>query len=137
MNYKVGWVIPAQVLGLTHFHPIVTAEDIQGVVETAEKLLTGVSRRFNIVIDNRIVKMDTLTTLQQMKQAAPFLANYHLRDVVMVVPLDTESLPEPQTDGYVTLTYVRSIEEAIEHIADADEFLDIADMDARFFPEHT
>lgn len=137
MNYKVGWVIPGQVLGLTHFHPIVTAEDIQGVIETTEKLLTSMTRRFHIIIDNRIVKMDSLTTLQQMKQAAPFLANFHLREVVLVVPLDTETLPDPQTDGYVTLTYVRSIEDAIEHLDDVDGFLDVADMDARFFPEHT
>lgn len=137
MNYKVGWVIPAQVLGVTYFHPIVSPEDLEGVVDTTQKLLAGMTRRFHIIIDNRIVKMDSLTTLQQMKQIAPFLANYHLREVVMVVPLDTKELPEPQSDGYITLTYVRSIEEAIEYLDDVDEFLDVADMDARFFPEHT
>jgi hypothetical protein len=137
MNYKVGWVIPSQVLGLTHFHPIVTPEDIAGATETAEKLIEAISRRFHIIIDNRIVKMESLTTLQQLKQAAPFLANYNLREVVMVVPLDTQTLPEAQSDGYINLTYVRSIEEAIEHLDDLDDFLDVADMDARFFPEHT
>lgn len=137
MNYKVGWVIPGQVIGLTHYIPTVTLADVEGVIATTTQLLSTVHRPFHMIIDNRVVSMKQLPDLQDLQSSSPFINHDLLREVVMVVPFEMSERPAPQHAGNVTLSYTDTIEAAIHHLDEADDLLDVADMDARFFPEHT
>src|SRR6185503_1173403 len=111
-NYQLGWYIPNQIAALTHFHPDVTAEDFQGVVQAGQELLQHVNSEFHIIIDNRVVGMSSPASLGQMKQMVPYMNHPLLRWVVVVKPehlaLDADSLLVEQ-DGAAQLKNVASL----------------------------
>ena len=78
-NYQLGWYVPDQIAALTHFHPDVTAEDFQGVVQSGKELLQHVGNEFHIIIDNRVIGTSFLPSLGQMKQMVPYMNHPLLR----------------------------------------------------------
>jgi hypothetical protein len=135
-NYKLGWYVPNQIAALTHFHPDVTAEDFQGVVQTGQELLQHVDNLFHIIVDNRVVGMSFLPSLGQMKQMVPYMNHPLLRWVVVVKPeqlaLATDSLPV-ETDGVTQLKHVASLEEALRHLRQATIGVQWQQADEAFF----
>jgi hypothetical protein len=135
-NYKLGWYVPKQIAALTHFHPDVTAEDFQGVVQAGQELLQHAANEFHIIIDNRMVGMAFLPSLDQMKQMVPYMNHPLLRWVVVVKPeqlaLDTNSQPVQQ-DGATQLKHVASLEEAIGHLRQATTDVQWHQADVTFF----
>lgn len=136
-NYRLGWYVPNQIAALTHFHPDVTAEDVQGVFQGAQKLLQHVSNEFYMIIDNRVVAMSSPVSLRQIKQMAPFMNHPLLRWVVVVKPerlaLDTDSLPV-EHEGATRLKNVASLEEAINHLQQVTAEVQWQQADVAFFP---
>jgi hypothetical protein len=136
-NYRVGWYVPNQIAALTHFHPDVTAEDIQGVFQGAQELLQHVSNEFHMIIDNRVVGMSSPVSLSQIRQMAPFMNHPLLRWVVVVKPehlaLDTDSLPV-EGEGETRLKNVASLEEAIKYLQQVTTEVQWQQADAAFFP---
>ena len=135
-NYKLGWYVPNQIAALTHFHPDVTAEDFQGVVQAGQGLLQQVGNQFHIIIDNRVVGMSFLPSLGQMKQMVSYMSHPLLRWVVVVKPeqltLDTDSLLA-ERDGATQLKHVASLEEALRHLRQATTDVQWHQADATFF----
>jgi hypothetical protein len=135
-NYKLGWYVPNQIAALTHFHPDVTAEDFQGVVQAGQELLQHVGGEFHIIIDNRVVGMSFLPRLGQMKQMVPYMNHPLLRWVVVVKPkhlaLDTAGLPV-EKEGETQLKHVASLEEAIAHLRQATISVQWQQADEAFF----
>jgi hypothetical protein len=135
-NYKLGWYVPNQIAALTHFHPDVTAEDFQGVVQAGQELLQHVGNEFHIIVDNRVVRMSAPASLSQMKQMVPYMNHPLLRWVVVVKPehlaLDTASLPVEQ-DRATQLKNVASLEEAISHLRQTTTDVQWHQADVTFF----
>jgi hypothetical protein len=136
-NYKLGWYVPNQVAALTHFHPDVTAEDFQGVVQAGQELLQHVGNEFHIIIDNRVVAMSSPASLSQMKQMVPYMNHPLLRWVVVVKPedleLDTASLPV-EHEGAGWLKNVASLGEALGYLRQTATDVRWQQADSTFFP---
>lgn len=136
-NYKLDWFVPNQIAALTHFHADVTTEDVMGVVNTGQELLSHVENAFHIIIDNRVVAMPAPVSLQQMRQMVPYMNHPHLRWVVVVKPeslaLDTAALPI-EKEGETRLKNVSSLDKAISFLRTAHPDLEWQHADTTFFP---
>ena len=118
-NYKFDWFIPEHIIGLTHFHAAVTAEDIMGVIQKGQELTANIQREFHVLIDNRVVDMPGLMSLAQLKQMVPYVNHPELKWIVVVKPenlvTDIDSLPI-EADGSQRLKNVASLPEALEFL---------------------
>src|SRR5512133_2505034 len=105
-NFKLGWFIPNQIAALTHPYAEITADDFLGIVQTGQNLLAQVENEFHVIIDNRFVGMSSLASLNQMKQAIPYLNHPLLSWIVAVKPLklslNVSALPI-EKDGHARL----------------------------------
>lgn len=138
-NYKIGWVLPNQVAGLTHFHADVTMDDMQGVVTEGTTLIDSVAQIFHIIIDNRVVGNTQRANLKQMKQFVPYMSNPFLRWVVVVLPEASDVDPKTisiEQDDDTQLIHVHTLDEAINHLKSIDSSLDWTQSDADFFPHY-
>jgi hypothetical protein len=119
-NYKVGWIIPAKVAALTHFHSDITEADRMGVFTETQKLLEHVGEPFHIIIDNRHAPLEKLYTLQELQQFSPFLKHPQLRSLVIIKPMHLEldeSSADSERSGEVVLKNVSSPEEALDVVS--------------------
>jgi hypothetical protein len=136
-NYKLGWYIPDQIMALTHFHPDVSVEDITGVIQTGELLLRSVKDEFHMIIDNRVVNMSSLISLNQMKEMVPYTNHPTLRWIIVIKPvsleLDTNQMPIEQA-GKAQLKNVASLQEAIDHLQATTKEIEWDKADTDFFP---
>lgn len=136
-NFKLGWYVPDQVAGLTHFHSDVTQEDFMGVIQTGVELLSDTNQEFHVIIDNRFVEMSAPVPLSQMQSMAPYMKHPMLRWVVVVKPenleLDTAHLPIEQS-GHVQLKNVSSLQEALEQLQAIANDVAWEQADSTFFP---
>jgi hypothetical protein len=136
--YRVGWVIPNQVAGLTHYTPEVTLDEFQSIAGESNAMLNDIDKPFHIVIDNRIMNMAFLPDLQALQGAAPYMSNPYLRHVVMIKPQVMEGLAKDlpsYTDGNITLTYVDEIQDVVDLLKAADGDLRWHMVEADFFPD--
>jgi hypothetical protein len=114
-NFKLDWFIPETVIGLTHMHADVTPDDFMGVVQIGQELIAKIDHVFHVLIDNRVVDMPGLLSLQQMQQMVPYMNHPSLRWILVVkpehLPIETSALPVEQ-EGQVQLKNVASLTEA-------------------------
>lgn len=136
-NYKLGWLIPYQIMALTHFHSDVTHEDFMGILQTGQELLRSVNNEFHVIIDNRAIDMSAPISLAQMKEGAPFMNHSMLRWIVVVKPtrlaLDASRLPIEQIEQ-TQLKNVSSLQEAIRYLRATTNGIEWDKADTRFFP---
>ncbi len=136
-NFKFDWFVPDQIIGLTHFHPAVTEEDIAEVMQKGQELTESVKREFHVLIDNRAINMPSLMSLQQMNQMAPYVNHPQLKWIVVIKPenlsIETENLAI-EKDGHRSLKNVASPAEAIEFMMEQVQGIDWKQADTRFFP---
>jgi hypothetical protein len=85
-NFKLDWFVSQQVLGLTHFHPEVTEADVMGVIQRGQELTNSIETPFHLLIDNRVVPMPGLLSLEQMVQMVPYANHPYLGWIVVVKP---------------------------------------------------
>lgn len=135
-NFKLGWVMKPNIAGLTHFHSEITQEDILAVYQETNALLQGIRSELDIIIDNRMVPMESLLSLADLQQSFHFLKNEFLRYIVMVKPMhlkiSTEAIPIEKSEG-VQLKYVSSIQEAMNFLMEKNPDLKKGISDRDFF----
>ncbi len=136
-NFKLDWLVPNQIIGLTHFHSEVTPEDVTGVIQKGRELTSSVENEFHILIDNRVVNMPAPISLSLMKQMVSYMNHPSLRWVLVVKPtslaLDTSDLPI-EKDGAAHLKNVSSLAEAIDFLQETAPDVQWEQIDATFFP---
>ncbi len=136
-NFKLDWLIPNQIIGLTHFHSDVTSEDVMGVIQKGQELTSSIENEFHILIDNRAVNMPAPISLSQMKQMVSYMNHPLLRWVLVVKPeslaLDTSDLPV-EKDGTVHLKNVSSLTQAIDFLRETAPGVQWGQIDTTFFP---
>ena len=135
-NFKLGWFIPNQIAALTHPYAQITSEDFMGIVQTGQNLLAQVENEFHVIIDNRFVDMSSLASLNEMKQAVPYMNHPFLRWIVTIKPqkltLNTSDLPIEQ-DGQTCLKNVADFPEAIEFLRKTVSEVQWQHADTAFF----
>ncbi len=134
--YKIGWIIPDQVVALTHYTPTVSMDDFQHISADAAALIAGATGEFHVLIDNRKIANTEPTPLAMMQQVAPYMNHANLRWVVVIVPEAIKGtaadLPVEQADD-VRLKHVDSLDDAIDHLRQVDKNLRWTMMDTEFF----
>ena len=136
-NYRVGWVIPNQIAALTHYTPEIMLDEFQAIAVESEALATSATDRFHLIIDNRIMNMAFVPDLATIRQAAPYTNNPLLQHIIMIKPEQMQGsaneLPS-YTDDHLTLTYVDSLEDAVNLLKAQDDDLRWHEVDSDFFP---
>lgn len=136
LRYRAGWLIPNQVMALTHFVPDVSMDDFMGIASDTTQAMKGVSNDFHVLIDNRIINNTQLTPLQTMLDSAPYMNHPHLRHVVVITPtaLDqpADTIP-PETVNQITLTHVDTLDDAYTHLRAVDATINWDALDSTFF----
>lgn len=118
-NFKIGWIASKKLAGLTHFHSEVTQEDIQGIFMATEKLLESVDEEFSLIIDNRLMLMQSLYTLEQLRSHSPFLNHRYLKYIIVIIPNNIKASDEDfeiQQSKGVTLKNVSTVSDAYEFL---------------------
>lgn len=136
MRYRAGWLIPKQLLALTHFVPDVSQEDFMGISSDTMQALNDVDGRFHLLIDNRIIHNTDLAPLAGMLGALPYLNHPQLSNIVMVIPeASTERAASiaDQTQGHITLHHVDTLEDAYAYFREVDSVLNWESQDKAFF----
>ena len=136
-NFKFDWFVLDHIIGLTHFHAEVIEEDIMGVMKKGQELTSTIEKDFHILIDNRVVKMPGLLSLEQLKQMVPYINHPSLRWIVVIKPedllLDTGSLPI-EDDREKHLKNVSSLPEAIGFLIENAPEVKWQNANIDFFP---
>ena len=138
MRYKADWLIDGQVLALTHFDPVVTAEDFASILSDTSNALESVNREFHVLIDNRIIRDTTVASLDMMLQAFPAMNHPQLRWIVMILPDSIKHQAHDmaiQQNGQIQLGYVDSLERAYQHFRRIDDSLNWDAIDSKFFEQ--
>jgi len=139
-RFRAGWLIPQQLLALTHFDPIVTLEDFAQIAQDTNTALEQANGNFHLIIDNRIIDETNLATLDAMLQFMPQLNHPNLRWIVMIVPdaltkagaTIVESMPT-QHHAQICLKHVDTLPAATQFLQSVDESIRWNHIDKRFF----
>lgn len=126
IRFRAGWLIPQQVLALTHFLPEVTMADFEQITQDTQTALAQVEGQFHLIIDNRIIENTNLATLETMLQFSPQLNHPQLRWIVMILPKalkDTAVTMKTQQHQQIRLKHVATLPEAIEFLRSVDEII--------------
>ena len=137
-TYKVGWIIPAKVAALTHFHSNITEEDRMGVFTETQKLLESVQEPFHIIIDNRYAPLERFYNLKELQAFSPFLNHPQLRSLFIVKPVQLELnqvAGAPEKSGEVVLINVDSVTQALAIMSKMVEGMD--EWEAKSFFPHS
>ena len=124
IRFRAGWLIPQQILALTHFHPQVTPEDFAGIAQATQTALAQVTGEFHLILDNRIIADTNLATLATMLQFMPQMNHPRLRWIVMILPevLRGTALTLPdQQYNQIHLTHVDTLPDAFKFLRSVDE----------------
>jgi len=78
-RFRAGWLIPQQLLALTHFVPEVTPEDFNQISANTTQTIAQVTGTFHLLIDNRIITNTDLAPLETMLGYMPQLNHPQLR----------------------------------------------------------
>ncbi len=135
-RFRAGWLIPQQVLALTHFDPIVTPEDFAQIAEDTNAALAQVDGNFHLIIDNRIIAETNLAMLDTMLQFMPQLNHPHLRWIVMIVPeaiATTAKSMATQHHAQISLKHVDTLPDAIRFLESVDETIKWTEIEEEFF----
>ena len=135
-RYKAGWLVPGQVLALTHFVPDVSPDDFMGIANDTAAALQAVEQPFHLIIDNRIITNNDLASLEMMLTALPLIDHPQLRWIVMVVPKALAGTAQDmniQHHGLIGLKHVDTLEEAFAFLSLGDNSLDWTIRDTGFF----
>ncbi len=136
IRFRAGWLIPQQLLALTHFHPQVTPEDFAQITQQTQTALTQVSGEFHLLLDNRIIADANVATLDIMLQMMPQMAHPQLRWVVMILPEllrgTAVSIPDQQYNQ-IRLTHVDTLTAAYDFLRSVDETINWQKLDGDFF----
>lgn len=136
IRYRAGWLIPQQVLALTHFVPDVSMEDFMGIQADSAQAIETIQGSTSLIIDNRMIQNTDLAPLSQMLQAMPHINHPQLNHIVMIVPqalADSAATIPDQTVGHITLTHVASLDAAYDHLKSINPELDWVRLDQNFF----
>jgi hypothetical protein len=136
MRYRAGWLIEGQILALTHFDPVVTAEDVAQIIALATAAIGRAGQAFHMLIDNRIIADETVASLEMILQAFPLLQHPQLRWIVMVLPeaiKDKAHTLPAQRHGQIELRYVDSLAQAFVHLQAVGGSIDWEAQDRSFF----
>lgn len=135
-RYRVDWLIPDQVLALTHFVPDVSMEDFMGIQADSRQALANVQNPIYLLIDNRIITNNQLAPLSQMLEAMPHIKHPQLQHIIMIVPdilsQDAATIPDQMIE-HITLTHVATLDEAYDYLKQVDANLDWSALDTEFF----
>lgn len=136
-NFKVDWILPQTLAGLTHFHPEITREDIMGVFEHTHALLQYVEKEFHILIDNRLAPLPYLYSLTELQAFSPVLSHPLLRYVVIVKPnhltLGTSNM-DVEASKDVLLKNVSTVREGMDFLIRQGVVSGFEAGDFGFFP---
>jgi len=137
-NYKVGWIIPHKVAGLTHFHSDIQQEDVAGVFLETQKLLQNVDVPFHILIDNRLAPLNKIYSLEELQQFSPFLRHPFLNYIIIVKPdglkLESGQIGVEEKNG-ISLKNVGTVPEAFDFLNEVIPDLDKGQIDLGFLAE--
>jgi hypothetical protein len=135
-NYKVGWIIPDKLAGLTHFHSDIQREDVAGVFLETEKLLQNVDTPFHILIDNRLAPLNKIYSLEELQQFSAFLRHPFLNYIIIVKPdglkLESDQIEVEEKNG-VFLKNAATVPEAFDFLNEVIPDLDKDQIDSLFF----
>lgn len=135
-RFRAGWLIPQQVLALTHYDPIVTPQDFAQIAQDTNTALAQVSGNFHLIIDNRIIAETNLATLDTMLQFMPQLNHPHLRWIVMIVPEALAGIAKTiATQQYeqIGLKHVDTLPAAARFLQSVDDTIAWSQVDEHFF----
>jgi hypothetical protein len=137
-NFKVDWILPQTLAGLTHFHAEITSADIMGVFEHTHALLQKVEKEFHILIDNRLAPLPYIYSLIELQALSPVLNHPWLRYVVIVKPnhlaLGSQHMDIEVSNG-VLLKNVSTVQEGMDFLVRQGMVSGFEAMDLGFFPE--
>lgn len=135
-NFKLDWFVPNQVVGLTHFHSNVTSDDIMKLIKKGHEITSNVEEEFHLIMDNRVVNMPSLLSLDQMKQMVPYMNHPLLRWIIVIKPegmtLDTAGLPI-EKKGKTHLKTVSGLAEALSFLREKALNIQWENADVNFF----
>lgn len=135
-RYNAGWLIPSQVLALTHFVPDVSQDDFMGISAASMSALETAADDFYVIIDNRIISNTQLAPLSMMLEFAPYMNHSNLRHVIMIIPEiyehSADSIPDQHEKG-ITLTHVDTLEQAYDVLHSLDDLIAWDKLDSEFF----
>jgi len=123
MRYRVGWLVPGQVMALTHLVPQVTHDDFSHIITLINASVQEAEQPFHMIIDNRIIENEQVVSLDVILQTLPQLHQFPLRHIVMILPTPVArkaSTMESQQIGGISLLFVESLAEARAALASRD-----------------
>lgn len=135
-TYRVGWVIPGRVLGITHYTSTVGLDEIRTIIAEAGRLAAGATTDFYVILDHRNIANTALAPLHDMKAAAPYLNHTWLRQIVLIVPRSIASKVADltdQVDDTLRLTHVATVAAALDYLRQLDATLNWDRAETRFF----
>ena len=138
LRFRAGWLIPNQILALTHFVPKVSAEDFAGITQATEEAIAQVDGNFHLIIDNRIIDHTELASLDTMLQVIPQLNHPQLRWIVMILPeklTPSANRIEQQHHKQISLTHVETIADAYQFLNAKDPSLEWSHENKMFFEQ--
>ena len=118
-NFKVDWISPRKLVGLTHYHSKITQVDIQGVFVKTEKILESIDEEFSLIIDNRLIPMDKLYSLTELQNLSAYLKHELLKYIIVIIPNHLNASVkdyEIQRANGVILKNVSNVSEAFEFL---------------------
>lgn len=136
IRFRAGWLVPQQILALTHFTPQVTPEDFAGITKDSQTALTQVHNEFHLILDNRIIADTNLATLATMLQFMPQMNHPQLRWIVMILPemlRETAVTIPDQQYKHIHLTHVDTLADAFRFLRSVDETINWHDQNTDFF----
>ncbi|MFD0590943.1 hypothetical protein ACFQZE_23390 [Paenibacillus sp. GCM10027627] len=126
MRYRAGWLQEKLLLALTHFEPVVTAEDFSNIATDTKTALREVTGPFHLLIDNRIIKETSIASLDTMLESLPLLRHPQLRWIIVVLPAaikENAAGMDIQRQGLIRLKHVDRLSAAFSFLASEDSRL--------------
>lgn len=138
IRLRAGWLIPQQILALTHFLPEVTTEDFAQITQDTEHAISQVDGEFHLIVDNRIIDNTDLAPLEMMLQFMPQLNHPQLRWMVMVLPnaLSGQAQQmETEHHNQIGLKHVDTLPFAFDFLQSVDATINWSAQDKTFFTQ--
>jgi|GEM_PF-4841666 len=126
-NYKVGWVIQGQLLGITHHFASLSNSDLSHII--AEAPLEQAEANYHIIIDHRTLD-HAPSSLVELK-AGSILGDMPPQLIMIVAPHLNLPLED---DGQTRQFYVPDLNIAAENLLMEAPELDWDHADLNFFP---
>ncbi len=136
-NYKVGWVIPNQILACTYLTENIMPGSFMEIIDVIEPYIESAETPLSLIIDNRLLNQSFLTPLSQLQRNMPFLSGENINWVLVVKPaslkINVDQIPF-ELNNDVKLKHVADTKSAIKFLNIEEQGYSWEAIDDDFFP---